>query len=149
MLELGCGRRHGGRDVADGGIEHVGKALHFACPFLPRGACLGFLLLRFAARALDRLELERLDARGDLADLVLAPEPGQHDVEIAEASSFMLEAAASSRRVMPRPISHAAAATPRMMKTMATCIREVVEVRDAASRVSLSWLTRAVSAGSQ
>ena len=56
-------------------------------PLLRRTFCLLSLprcdRVRFAARLLDGLLLERLDGGRDLADLVLAPQPRQSQIEIA------------------------------------------------------------------
>ncbi len=91
----GAGERGGGRfelhgrgrdvgdDGADRGLEIVGKADQ-----LGTAGCAGLLVLGFVSRGIalglgDRLNLELFHRTGHVADLVLAAEARQHDVEIA------------------------------------------------------------------
>ena len=69
-------------DATDGLLEAVGEPMHLRLARRGSGLCGRFAFLRLAPGLLDRLELERLDRAGHVADLVLAVEPRQHHVEI-------------------------------------------------------------------
>ena len=83
LLQLLGRRRDVGDDRADRGLEIVGKANQLGAARGARGLVLRVLRSGVALGLGDRLQLELLDRARHLAELVLAPEAGQHDVEIA------------------------------------------------------------------
>src|SRR4029079_9388554 len=83
LLELSGRSRDIGNDRADSRLEIVGETDELAAARSAGGLVLRVMRSRIALRLGNRLQLELLDRAGHLAELVLAPETGQHHVEIA------------------------------------------------------------------
>ena len=83
LLQLSGRGRDIGDDRADRGLEIIGKANELGAARRARRLVLRVLRGGIALGLGNRLQLELLDRAGHLAELVLAPEPRQHHVEIA------------------------------------------------------------------
>ena len=110
----------------------------------------GSLLLvrRFKPGLFRRLDLEGLDRVGDVADLVLAAETGQHDVEVAARE---LQHAGRERSHRPRDGEHGegmaptSSSTPSSSNPTLMARLRVASARNAAVRASLAWFAPSIT----